>query len=55
MTALNETKKIALEAKTACVACYQPNGKHIEGCYYHPNYFKECLMDARYRRAMGGE
>lgn len=35
-----------------CPICKQVS-KHIEGCPNHPNYFKECLMDAHYARSQG--
>lgn len=38
----------------SCPICRQRTG-HIEGCQNHPDYFRDCLMDARYCRFHHGE
>jgi len=37
-------------AKKPCPICKQ-TGKHIEGCPNHKDYFRDCLMDAAWKRA----
>lgn len=44
-----------IEARKAAEPCKEcgKTGEHVEGCSNHPDYFRDCLMDARYWRRGG--